>query len=147
VTFTNLRQRLVTLSPLHPFALLVLIALAFTLALLRLPTLALALFYTLLFLLALIDPIFGLYWAILSVPVQELVHLPGGVSYTQGAMLLALGAWRCTYWRTPSSQFSTITFLPPRARRTQRDRSNLYSEPSNLLASVALDHLTAGMPC
>jgi O-antigen ligase len=93
VAFTNLRQRPFTPSPLHPFALLVLIALAFTLALMPLPTLALALFYTLLFLLALIDPIFGLYWAILSVPVQELVHLPGGVSYTQGAMLLALGAW------------------------------------------------------
>ena len=61
--------------------------------LLPLPTLALALFYALLVLLALIDPIFGLYWAILSVPVQELVHLPGGASYTQGAMLLALGAW------------------------------------------------------
>jgi O-antigen ligase len=93
VTFTNLRQRIVTPSPLHPCTLLVLIALAFTLALMPLPTLALTLFYTLLFLLALIDPIFGLYWAILSVPVQELVHLPGGVSYTQGAMLLALGAW------------------------------------------------------
>jgi O-antigen ligase len=72
---------------------LVLIALAFTLALLSLPTLALSLFYALLILLALIDPVFGLYWAILSVPVQELAHLPGGVSYTQGAMLLALGAW------------------------------------------------------
>src|SRR5215211_5847699 len=63
------------------------------LALLPLPTLALTLFHALLILLALIDPIFGLYWAILSVPVQELVHLPGGLSYTQGAMLLALGAW------------------------------------------------------
>ncbi|MEO7912025.1 MAG: O-antigen ligase family protein [Roseiflexaceae bacterium] len=66
---------------------------ALGLALLPLSTLALALFYALLILLALIDPIFGLYWAILSVPVQELAHLPGGVSYTQGAMLLALGAW------------------------------------------------------
>jgi O-antigen ligase len=72
---------------------LVLVAVVLALALLRLPTLALTLFYVLLILLALIDPIFGLYWAILSVPVQELVHLPGGVSYTQGAMLLALGAW------------------------------------------------------
>jgi O-antigen ligase len=93
VTFTNLRQRLVTPSPRHPVTLLVLIALAFPLALLPLPTLALTLFYALLILLALIDPIFGLYWAILSVPAQELVYLPGGVSYTQGAMLLALGAW------------------------------------------------------
>ena len=81
-------NRLVSWSP----GLLVLV-LAVILALLPLPTLALTLFYGLLILLALIDPIFGLYWAILSVPVQELAQLPGGVSYTQGAMLLALGAW------------------------------------------------------
>jgi O-antigen ligase/polysaccharide polymerase Wzy-like membrane protein len=72
---------------------MVLVAVVLALALLPLPTLALTLLYVLLILLALIDPIFGLYWAILSVPIQELVHLPGGVSYTQGAMLLALGAW------------------------------------------------------
>ena len=41
----------------------------------------------------LIDPIFGLYWAVLSVPVQEVAHLPGGLSYTQAAMLVAVGAW------------------------------------------------------
>ena len=81
--------------------------LALALALLPLPTLALALFYALLILLALIDPIFGLYWAILSVPVQELVHLPGGVSYTQGAMLLALGAWALHMLAHPEHQFST----------------------------------------
>jgi hypothetical protein len=99
--------------------------LALALTLLPLPTLALALFYALLILLALVDPVFDLYCAILSVPMQQLVHLPCGISYTQGAMLLALGAWRCTYWRTPSNQFSTITCLPPTARRTQMDRSNL----------------------
>src|SRR5262245_15852218 len=43
--------------------------------------------------LALIDPAFGLYWAVLSVPAQELVSLPGGLSYTQAAMLVAVGAW------------------------------------------------------
>jgi hypothetical protein len=64
--------------------------LALALTLLPLPTLALALFYALLILLALVDPIFGLYWAILSVPMQQLVHLPCGISYTQGAMQLAL---------------------------------------------------------
>jgi len=63
------------------------------LALLPFSMLALALFYGLLILLALIDPIFGVYWAILSVPVQEVVHVPGGLSYTQAAMLLAVGAW------------------------------------------------------
>jgi len=93
VRLTNLRERLVTLSSCHLVMALILVAVALALALLPLPTLALTLFYALLILLALIDPIFGLYWAILSVPVQELVHLPGGVSYTQGAMLLALGAW------------------------------------------------------
>jgi O-antigen ligase len=43
--------------------------------------------------LALIDPVFGLYWVVLSVPIQELVQLPGGLSYTQAAMLVATGAW------------------------------------------------------
>ncbi len=93
MTYTNLQQRRFTTSPLHLFIAVVLIALAFLLALLPLPLLALALFYSMLLLLVLVNPIFGLYWAILSVPVQELVYLPGGVSYTQGAMLLALGGW------------------------------------------------------
>jgi O-antigen ligase len=43
--------------------------------------------------LALIDPVYGLYAALLSVPVQEVVLLPGGLSYTQATMALALGAW------------------------------------------------------
>jgi O-antigen ligase len=30
---------------------------------------------------------------VLSVPAQELAHLPGGLSYTQAAMLVAVGAW------------------------------------------------------
>jgi O-antigen ligase len=93
VTLTNFRRYLVTLSSCHPVLYLLLATLILALALLPLPTLALALLYALLILLALLDPIFGLYWAILSVPVQELAHLPGGVSYTQGAMLLALSAW------------------------------------------------------
>ncbi len=91
MTSTNLWERLVSLSACQ--LVMVLVAVILALALLPLPTLALTLLYALLILLALIDPIFGLYWAILSVPIQELVHLPGGVSYTQGAMLLALGAW------------------------------------------------------
>ena len=82
-----------TLSPCHLVTALALVTLALLLALLPLPTLALALLYGLLILLALADPIFGLYWAIISVPVQEVVHVPGGLSYTQAAMLLAVGAW------------------------------------------------------
>jgi O-antigen ligase len=89
----NLLQRFVTLAPGHLVTGLALVLLAFTFALVPLSTLVLALFYALLILLALFDPIFGLYWAILSVPVQEVVRLPGGLSYTQGAMLLAAGAW------------------------------------------------------
>lgn len=43
--------------------------------------------------LALINPIWALYVAVLSVPVQELVHLPGGLSVTQAAFVLAGGTW------------------------------------------------------
>lgn len=43
--------------------------------------------------LALVDPVWALYAAILSVPLQELVSLPGGLSYTQAALLLATGSW------------------------------------------------------
>jgi hypothetical protein len=93
VTIDNLRQRLVTLSPCHLVIGVGSAALILALALLPLPTLALVLFYGLLLALPLLDPIFGLYWAILSVPVQELVHVPGGLSYTQAAMLVAVGAW------------------------------------------------------
>lgn len=42
--------------------------------------------------LALIDPIWALYAAVLSVPFQEVVQLPGGLSVTQACLLLALGA-------------------------------------------------------
>jgi hypothetical protein len=43
--------------------------------------------------LPLINPVFGVYLAVLSVPVQELVALPGGLSLTQAAVLLAVVAW------------------------------------------------------
>ncbi|MBC8161084.1 MAG: O-antigen ligase family protein [Roseiflexaceae bacterium] len=38
-------------------------------------------------------PVYGVYLAILSVPVQQLVTLPGGTSFTQAAVLLMTGAW------------------------------------------------------
>jgi O-antigen ligase len=82
-----------TRSSLRPLAWVLITALVAGLALLPLPTLATIIFYGLLIALALFEPIFGLYWAILSVPVQELIHLPGGLSYTQAAMVLAAGAW------------------------------------------------------
>src|SRR4029079_2236555 len=82
-----------TRSSLRPLAWVLITALVAGLALLPLPTLATIIFYGLLIALALFERIFGLYWAILSVPVQELIHLPGGLSYTQAAMVLAAGAW------------------------------------------------------
>lgn len=68
-----------------------LMALAIALAPLEmlLPALGLALAVAL----ALLDPVFGVYWAILSVPAQETVALPGGVSLTQASVVLAAGAW------------------------------------------------------
>lgn len=43
--------------------------------------------------LVLVDPVFGVYLAVLSVPVQELAHLPGGLSYTQASVLLMVAGW------------------------------------------------------
>lgn len=42
--------------------------------------------------LTLIDPIWAAYAAVLSVPVQDLVQLPGGLSVTQATLLLAMAA-------------------------------------------------------
>ena len=39
------------------------------------------------------DPAWGLYGAILSVPVQELIPLPGGLTVTQLVVALTAGAW------------------------------------------------------
>lgn len=44
-------------------------------------------------LLPLIDPVFGVYMAVLSVPVQDVARLPGGLSYTQAAVAWAACAW------------------------------------------------------
>lgn len=43
--------------------------------------------------LALIHPSWAVAWAILSVPIQDLVRLPGGLTVTQVSMLLAVGSW------------------------------------------------------
>jgi len=43
--------------------------------------------------LTLINPVWALYATVLSVPVQELIHLPGGLSVTQATFLLASGTW------------------------------------------------------
>jgi O-antigen ligase len=82
-----------TRSPAHLLTWVVLGVVIASLALLPLKTLALAIGLVLVLTLPLLDPVFGLYWVVLSVPVQELAQLPGGLSYTQAAMLLALGSW------------------------------------------------------
>ncbi len=51
--------------------------------------------------LALIDPIWALYIAVLAVPVQEVVTLPGGLSFIQAAFLLALATWALHSLSTP----------------------------------------------
>jgi O-antigen ligase len=44
-------------------------------------------------LVALIDPVWALYALVLSVPIQEVLLLPAGVTYTQAVAALALGVW------------------------------------------------------
>jgi O-antigen ligase len=82
------------------------------LALLPLHTLAQALGWGLALALALIDPVFGLYWAVLSVPAQESVHLPGGLSYTQAAMLVAVSAWGLRALAHPERPIAGVRLLP-----------------------------------
>ncbi|HEY0739506.1 MAG TPA: O-antigen ligase family protein [Herpetosiphonaceae bacterium] len=43
--------------------------------------------------LTIVEPAFGLYAAILSVPVQEVVHLPAGLTVTQAVVFLAFSTW------------------------------------------------------
>lgn len=43
--------------------------------------------------LTIMEPAFGLYAAILSVPVQDLVALPAGLTVTQAVVVLAFGTW------------------------------------------------------
>lgn len=73
--------------------LLVLVAAGLALALLPLKLAATAITGCLFALLVLIEPAVGLYGAILSVPVQDLVLLPAGLTVTQAVVVLAVGAW------------------------------------------------------
>jgi O-antigen ligase len=67
--------------------------LAGALVLLPLPIIAALLVGLPFVVLVLRDPVFGLYGAILSVPIQELVGLPAGLTVTQAVVALATGAW------------------------------------------------------
>ncbi|MFQ3632848.1 O-antigen ligase family protein [Roseiflexus sp.] len=72
---------------------MVAVALGALLALIPLETLALLAGAALALVLALAHPVLAVGMAVLSVPVQELVVLPGGLSVTQAAVLLTLGVW------------------------------------------------------
>lgn len=78
--------------PLAGYCLLV-SALALPLALLPLPLAVLLVVGVIAVVLALIDPIWAVCWAILSVPIQEVVQLPGGLTVTQATLLLAASTW------------------------------------------------------
>ena len=90
----NSRPR-VTAPAFHTrLGLLLVVALAaLGLALLPLKLAATALAGACFALLVLLEPAVGLYGAILSVPVQELVRLPAGLTVTQAVVALAAGAW------------------------------------------------------
>ncbi|ABU60295.1 O-antigen polymerase [Roseiflexus castenholzii DSM 13941] len=72
---------------------LVAVALGILLARTPLDTLALMAGAALALILALVHPVLAVGMAALSVPVQELITLPGGLSVTQMTVLLALGGW------------------------------------------------------
>ncbi|MFL5802968.1 MAG: O-antigen ligase family protein [Roseiflexaceae bacterium] len=108
----HISRRLVTLSPCHLVTWVGSGALILALALLPLKTIALAIGLGLALALPLIDPVFGLYWVVLSVPVQELAQLPGGLSYTQAAMLLAVGAWALRALAHPERPIAKTRLFP-----------------------------------
>ena len=91
-----------------PFAFCLVIGLA----LLPLPSIALIVGLGLVLALPLLDPVFGLYWAVLSVPVQDLAHLPSGITYTQAAMLLAVAAWALRALAHPEHPIEKGRLLP-----------------------------------
>lgn len=84
--------------------LLALLPLSLTLPLLLLGGLAM---------LALIDPVFGLYAVVLSVPIQEQVLLPGGLTYTQACMAIALGTWALRVLSQPAQPLRLSGLLAP----------------------------------
>ena len=87
-----------------------------------------------------VDPVFGLYWAILSVPVQESrASCPAASSYTQAAMLLAVvrlgGLTRAGAPRAPLSGWSPVPALVAflwalllRRRSTPYSRAEVFKE-------------------
>ncbi len=66
---------------------------ALALALLPLPYAAVAIVGLFVLVMVIVDPVWGLYASILSIPVQEMITLPAGLTVTQVVVALAAGSW------------------------------------------------------
>lgn len=62
--------------------------------------------------LTIIEPAFGLYAAILSVPVQDLVTLPAGLTVTQAVVVLAFGTWALRVLAHPDRSLNLRLMTP-----------------------------------
>ncbi|NTV62344.1 MAG: O-antigen ligase family protein [Oscillochloris sp.] len=112
------------------------LALAILLALLPLPYaggIALAAAVTIL---ALIDPIWAVYAALLSVPMQDLIALPGGLSVTQAALLLAIAALALHSLIDPERPFWPGRLLLPFALLLLALVTSLIFTPYSRLAAL-----------
>lgn len=102
-------------SPLHQLTyplILVMLAVGLSLALLPLESIGIGVAALVLIGLAIVDPVFGLYWAVLSIPIQEIVQLPGGTSCTQAAMLLVVFSWGIRVLAHPEQFIAKGRLLP-----------------------------------
>ncbi|NJL34575.1 MAG: hypothetical protein HC893_12835, partial [Chloroflexaceae bacterium] len=72
---------------------LCLLLLALPIALLPLPYALVLVGGVTMLLLTIIDPVWALYAAVLAVPAQDLILLPGGISLVQAAVLLGVASW------------------------------------------------------
>lgn len=96
-------------------ALLVAAALAVAVAALPLELAALLVLGALAAAVALLDPLGAVALAVLSVPVQELVSLPGGLSVTQAALLLAVASLALHALAHPDEPLALGRLFPPLA--------------------------------
>ncbi|HEY0605820.1 MAG TPA: O-antigen ligase family protein [Herpetosiphonaceae bacterium] len=62
--------------------------------------------------LTIVEPAFGLYAAILSVPVQEIVHLPAGLTVTQAVVFLAFSTWMLRVLAHPERRLGLRLLAP-----------------------------------
>lgn len=62
--------------------------------------------------LTIVEPAFGLYAAVLSVPVQEVVHLPAGLTVTQAVVFLAFSTWMLRVLAHPERKLGLRLLAP-----------------------------------